>query len=129
VPPRHLVRWILRHIVYDGNVVSDAMVDGYAEPLADSASRRALLDTARQIIPSDVPQVVAAYPELDVPSLLLWGEKDHVVPLWVGQELARTLPDAELVVFPRCGHVPPEELPEASLQTVSDFLARVADAP
>jgi len=129
VPPRHMVRWILRHIVYDKDLVTNEMVEGYAMPLTDSASRRALLDTARQIVPPDVPRIVAAYPELEVPALLLWGEQDHVVPLWVGQELSQKLPNAELTVFPRCGHVPSEEVPEASLQAVRTFLAQVENAP
>jgi pimeloyl-ACP methyl ester carboxylesterase len=129
VPPRHVVRWILRQIVYERETISDEMVEGYAGPLAAPASRRALLDTARQIIPDNVHDIVAEYPALNVPVLLLWGEHDKVVPLWVGEQLSAVLPNAELVVLPRCGHVPPEERPMVSLRTVSAFLAKAGDAP
>ena len=63
-------------------------------------------------------------PILDVPTLLLWGRHDRVVPLWVGERLAEQLPQAELEVFERCGHVPPEELPEETLGAVTAFLDR-----
>lgn len=39
-----------------------------------------------------------------VPTLLLWGEADQDTPLWQGQLLEKTIPDAGLVTFPGAGH-------------------------
>jgi len=57
-----------------------------------------------------------------VPALVLWGRQDPVVPLANGRRLAAALPCADLVVLDRCGHLPPEERPAASLRAVTSFL-------
>ncbi len=44
-----------------------------------------------------------------VPTLILWGEDDHVAPLRTGQVLEARLADARLVVLPRAGHAPMRE--------------------
>ncbi len=77
-------------------------------------------------MPDDLDALNARFPELDVPTLLLWGRHDRVVPLWVGERLASDLPRAELQIFERCGHMPPEELPEETLEAVKAFLDRTA---
>ena len=129
VPPRHLVRWVLRQIVHDRSVVAGDWVDGYAMPLATPDARYGVLATARAIIPPDVDEIVRRFPELRIPALLLWGRHDRVVPLWVGERLAAGLPQARLEVLEDCGHMPPEELPAESLALVTRFLEGVEAAP
>src|SRR5207245_2038312 len=46
--------------------------------------------------------------------LLLWGENDQVTPLRFGQRLVTELADAELKVYPRCGHIPMVEAPQST---------------
>lgn len=41
---------------------------------------------------------------VQVSTLLLWGDKDEDTPLWQGQTLEKTIPDAGLVVFEGAGH-------------------------
>jgi pimeloyl-ACP methyl ester carboxylesterase len=122
VGARLVVRGVLRSIVYDRSTVNEEQVRGYATPLESSDAVRALIDSARQIRPDRLESLTARYPQLDVPALLLWGRQDRVVPLWVGQRLARDLPSARLHVFDRCGHLPPEELPEDSWAVLEAFL-------
>lgn len=43
-------------------------------------------------------------PNIDVPTLLVWGESDDAVPLSDGQLMEKLIPDAGLVVFEGCGH-------------------------
>ena len=119
---RRVVGTVLRHVVYDRSVVRPEWIDGYADPLRGAAARRALLEVARAIEPPDLETLVARYPTLDVPTLLLWGRHDPVVPLWVGERLARDLPSARLEVLEACGHLPAEEHPELSLRVLMDFL-------
>jgi pimeloyl-ACP methyl ester carboxylesterase len=49
----------------------------------------------------------------DRPVLLLWGEKDRIVPLPIAEEWQATLPEAELAVIPGGSHLLPDEFPEA----------------
>lgn len=122
--PRRIVRQVLRTIVYDPTGITTAQIEGYAHPLATPGTYKALLQSALQIVPDHLADVVMRYPTLDVPALLLWGRNDPVVPLSVGERLARDLPDATLVVLESCGHLPPEELPYESTAVLREFLDR-----
>lgn len=122
VPARWLVRRILREIVHDPAGVTEDQVRGYAAPFEDRACRDALVESAHGLIPPDLDDLVARYPEVRTPTLLVWGRQDPVVPPWVGERLARDLPHARLVVLDRCGHLPMEECPEAALDVVTRFL-------
>jgi len=65
--------------------------------------------------------------EIHVPSLVITGDDDRIVPTEQSVRLGREIPDAEPVVIPDCGHVPHEECPGPVLDAVSAFLARLGD--
>ncbi len=52
-------------------------------------------------------------PELRMPALLVWGERDRVVPLECGEQLAKRLPQARLEIVSGCGHAVDLERPDA----------------
>jgi pimeloyl-ACP methyl ester carboxylesterase len=58
-----------------------------------------------------------------MPSLLLWGQLDRVVPVEQAEVWARRLPDTRVEVLPGAGHLPFHEAPRA-VQAVREFLAR-----
>ena len=117
-----VIRHVLKSIVFDPSEVSDNQVLGYAKPLSSPEAHRALIDTALAIVPPDLEKLTARFEELDVPTLVLWGRQDRVVPLWVGERLADKLPDAKLQVLENCGHMPAEELPKESWEALQTFL-------
>lgn len=122
--PRRIVRWVLRTIVHDRSRITVGQIEGYAQPLVSRGAAAALIRSALQIVPDDLDDVIARYRTLDVPALLVWGREDRVVPLAVGERLARELPDATLVVLEACGHLPAEELPDESVGVLRAFLDR-----
>lgn len=63
-------------------------------------------------------------PRLALPVLLLWGERDRMIPASHARDWLALLPRAEHVELPGLGHVPQEEAPEASLPPVRAFLER-----
>ncbi|HEU0035756.1 MAG TPA: alpha/beta fold hydrolase [Kofleriaceae bacterium] len=65
----------------------------------------------------------AALRTFDRPVLLLWGEHDQVTPLQFGHRLAAELANAELRVYPACGHLPMVEAHEVSTRDLVAFLA------
>ncbi len=117
-----VVRTVLGQIVHDASRVDELQVRGYAGPLASADAVRALLATARQIRPADLDALTTRYRELAIPTLLLWGRADRVVPLGIGERLVRDLPNARLHVLERCGHLPPEEVPDESYALLETFL-------
>ena len=84
-PKRLLIRWVLGSVVFDRKRVTDAQVEAYSEPLFSSAHRTALVKTAARIIPPDFADITRRIPEIDLPTLLLWGRHDWVVPLDVAE--------------------------------------------
>ena len=58
---------------------------------------------------------------LAVPTLLLWGEKDELVPLECGRDAASLIPGARLVVLPDVGHIPSIEAPDEFVRLISEF--------
>ncbi len=61
--------------------------------------------------------------DLEIPTLVITGEEDKVVPAAESVRLAEVIPGAELVILAECGHVPHEECPDRFLEAVVPFLA------
>lgn len=59
---------------------------------------------------------------IQVPTLILWGAEDPVLPPSNAQRFARDIDDAEVVVIPGAGHAPMLEQPERSVAMLYDFL-------
>jgi 3-oxoadipate enol-lactonase len=59
------------------------------------------------------------------PTLIVWGERDGVVPVGHGQMYQAEIAGAELALLPACGHLPPLEHPEAFAATVLNYLQRL----
>lgn len=127
-PPRPLLRLGLRGIVHRPSCIDREMIDGYRAPFRTPARRRAFLRAAGQIDMAAAEALARRLPEIEVPTLLLWGEEDPVVPVALGRRLAGELRDARLVVLPGVGHLPPEEDPERSVEAVLDFLSALPGA-
>lgn len=66
--------------------------------------------------------------EVDVPTLVVHGERDAGVPVDVARDAARALPDARLVVVPGAGHWVQRDRPEAVEPAVLAFLEGVRAA-
>jgi Predicted hydrolases or acyltransferases (alpha/beta hydrolase superfamily) len=63
--------------------------------------------------------------EIGVPTLIVWGRNDRVVPVPAALSYKKRIGDnAELVIFDHCGHVPQIERPERFNRVVEDFLKR-----
>jgi pimeloyl-ACP methyl ester carboxylesterase len=121
-PPLWSVRRGLRAIVCDPGSNDDEQVRIQRSPYLSFERRRSLLRSARAIDPHVGERTSEQLRGMRVPTLLLWGEEDPVIPVAFGRRLARELPSARLVTLPRVGHLPPEESPSASLAPVLEFM-------
>ncbi|MDQ4005920.1 MAG: alpha/beta fold hydrolase [Actinomycetota bacterium] len=89
-------------------------------------ARVALLAAMRGLIADDPDAFWERAAATDARTLILWGQKDRLVPVRLGRQLARRMPDAELVVLPDVGHVPQFEVPEETRELVLGFLDRIS---
>lgn len=68
------------------------------------------------------PALVRSLGRLRLPTLLVWGEHDAMVPVEVGETYERAIPGARLTVIERCGHAAYMERPDAFMAQVLPFL-------
>jgi pimeloyl-ACP methyl ester carboxylesterase len=73
--------------------------------------REAKVETVRLIDVEHLARYVPRLKTIHLPTLLIWGREDEVVPLRFGKRLARDLPNSRLLVIDDCGHEPHEERP------------------
>jgi pimeloyl-ACP methyl ester carboxylesterase len=89
--------------------------------VVSDALRAGPLGLARGIAYVSSRDLRAQLPDVRAPTLLLWGERDRLVPLWVAEEWQRLVPHARLDLLP-CGHVPMLEQPVAVAERLVAFL-------
>lgn len=121
-PGKLAAKMTLKFCYYDPRKVTKEQVEAYASPLATAGGRHALLETARQCIPENADELMDNLSTVKVPTLILWGRQDKVIPLAVGEILNKALPDSTLQIIEECGHVPQEERPEETIELISAFL-------
>ncbi len=68
-------------------------------------------------------------PRIKVPTLILHGDHDRILPIANGRRVAERIPGAKLVVIPGAGHMLMSDQPELSLRAVMDFMAGLEAAP
>jgi len=66
--------------------------------------------------------------DLAVPTLIVWGDSDQIIPVAHGHEAARRVRDGRLAIIPDCGHMPHVERPGLFLEALDPFLAELASA-
>jgi pimeloyl-ACP methyl ester carboxylesterase len=95
-------------------------------PLERSGSREAFLQTLRSVIDLQGQHVSASdrlYLLGPVPTLIVWGERDHTIPLQHGRAAHEAIPHSRFETLPRAAHFPHLEDPEALADVVCDFIA------
>jgi pimeloyl-ACP methyl ester carboxylesterase len=106
------------------------MVEGL-ESLGDADARRAFIQTARSVIDPAGQRVDARdrlYLSEDVPTLIVWGECDPIIPLAHGREAHELMPHSRLEVFPGAGHFPFNDDPERFVGVLREFMGSTAPA-
>jgi pimeloyl-ACP methyl ester carboxylesterase len=59
---------------------------------------------------------------IKVPTLLIWGEQDHIVTPQYGEAYGKLIPRSRIAVIPQAGHLPHIEQPQAFLSELRNFL-------
>jgi pimeloyl-ACP methyl ester carboxylesterase len=120
--PRWFYALAIRYRMYaDAKRVLPGTVDEYWRPNRDLATMRYLT----RVVSSWVKDFSGLEVELSriaatVPTTLLWGERDQIVPLATAESLRKAL-GCELIVIPKCGHLPYEECPEEFNRVVEEW--------
>ena len=129
-PLFQLVRqpWVLRgalRSVYQVPERVDAdLLAQFVTPTRDRGAARTLCYLVRsRTEPQFTPETQLLIPQLTVPTLLLWGQRDQVIPIAWGRRVAPLNPRVTLVEVPQAGHCLYDEYPEAVNQHLLTWLS------
>jgi 4,5:9,10-diseco-3-hydroxy-5,9,17-trioxoandrosta-1(10),2-diene-4-oate hydrolase len=128
-PSREGSAQFLRSSVYDPALISDEWIERDYQFALDPGARRAFLSALRNGVNlwgvrRDVVRAITdRLPTLAVPTLVLWGRQDRILPVAHAHVAAAAIPGAQLHIFEQCGHFPPLEVPDAFNARVLAFLA------
>jgi pimeloyl-ACP methyl ester carboxylesterase len=106
------------------------MAEGF-ESLGDAGARRAFVHTARSVIDPTGQRVDATdrlYLAEHVPSLIVWGERDRMIPVQHGRAAHELMPNSRFEVFPGAGHFPFNDDPDRFVALLHDFISTTAPA-
>ena len=117
--PRAVITASLHSVYGDPTQVSDELVDRYFELTLREGNRRALGLRLQQL---EMGRDAARIKTLALPTLVLWGGRDRLIPPAIGARFAADIRGATLVRFDSLGHVPQEEDPARSVAAVIGFL-------
>jgi pimeloyl-ACP methyl ester carboxylesterase len=100
--------------------------------LSDGQTRQAFLRTLRSVVDYR-GQAVSAVNKLHLsaglPTLLIWGDQDRIIPVAHGYAAHDALPGSRLEILSGVGHFPHVESPAAVVEILDDFIAATAPPP
>ncbi len=108
---------------YNPDFVSEAFVEEIEHALDRPGTTAAALAAVRG---QNFAELEQHWPQVKNPTLLLWGRDDAVTWLEFGERLQNLLPNAQLKVYPRCGHFPMLEARAESNRDLLQFLGQPA---
>lgn len=106
-------------------IVTDEEIDRYWELARLPGNRKATMQrfaTPRVVYSQE--QIAA----LDVPTLVMWGEEDALIPLAAGDWYAEHLPNNSYVTYPGIGHIPQQEHVAQSVDDLRQWLEQLVPA-
>jgi pimeloyl-ACP methyl ester carboxylesterase len=121
---------VLRRVGLRPGADAEEMALGFAS-LGDAGARAAFVHTVRAILEWGGQRVSAAdrlYLARGVPSLIVWGERDPMIPVSHAHAAHELMPGSRLEVFPGAGHFPHRDDPERFVSTLLDFMAHTQPA-
>jgi pimeloyl-ACP methyl ester carboxylesterase len=95
------------------------MIDSYWDFARMEGTREATGERFALPWTTDVKDHIA---DIKAPTLVLWGEKDGLIPVVAAHEFHDAIPGSKLIIYPNTGHIPMEEVADQSAADVRAFL-------
>jgi len=123
-----MMRWVLPRPMLKANLapayadraqLADSVVSRYYDLMLAPGNREALFARMRQTMLTDPVPFLRT---ITAPTLLVWGERDQMIPVSNAQDYLKVMPRARLVTLRALGHLPFEEAPARALVPVRAFL-------
>ena len=118
--PRAIVRSSVRNVYGDPDRVTDSLVDRYYELTLRAGNRASLPMRFAQSRPGADTLLLR---DLRLPTLVLWGDRDRLIPPENAARFGRDIPGSRVIMYRDLGHVPQEEDPVRTAADVRAFLS------
>lgn len=118
ITPRKMVKRTLEAFYYDDTKVTSSLVEHYLTLLRREGNRQAFIDRLN----TEYLWKTEALSAIKCPVLLQWGQHDPLTTVDQARRFKAAIPQAELQIFPRAGHVPMEEIPQETATAAREFL-------
>jgi pimeloyl-ACP methyl ester carboxylesterase len=119
ITPRSLVVEGLNDAIVHKAIITNAMIDQYWDFARMAGTRAATKERFSEPFDTYVSDHIGA---MKMPTLILWGEEDHLIPVTAAHQYAKDIPGSKLIVYPATGHIPQEEVADQSAADVKAFL-------
>jgi len=106
----------------DQSFVTDELVDRYVALSRAPGHRATLLAIISGSRVEATPEMVSA---ISVPTLMLWGRDDNLVPVSGAQKFGDAIEGSNVIVYEGVGHLPQEEHAEQSIADLRSFMLEV----
>ncbi|MFN7975376.1 MAG: alpha/beta hydrolase [Acidobacteriota bacterium] len=120
-PPKLLMRIVVSSMYGDGHCEKEQVAE-YANAYRTKGTRRAFRQYVKQMLPKEIGDYTKKYKDVRVPTLVISGDRDKVVPVKVAEQFDQDIPESTLVMVKGAGHIPQEEAPDKVLAALSAFL-------
>ena len=117
--PRSVVESTVGGVYGDPAKATPEIVDRYFELALRTGNRRALVERLK-LVPLD--SIADQIPKVNIPTLILWGRRDLLIPPAAAERFQRDIQGSRLVLFDDLGHVPQEEDAMRTLAVAKEFL-------
>lgn len=127
LPPR-LVRAMVKLVFYEPSAFAERNVVRILASMSEDDWPDRVRSFVRSVSGLSRSRVRQRLGDIRLPTLIVWGARDRVLPLRHGRRLHAGIRGSKLVVFPRTGHCPQIERPDAFCEAVAAFLGDPACA-
>lgn len=117
--PRSIIRQSLEDSVYNSDIITDDLVDQYWELLRYPGNRRA---TALRSITDREPAYADNLTDIKIPTLIIWGKDDLVIPVGAAQTFNERIANSILIIYENIGHLPQRETPDNLSSDIDEFM-------
>ena len=119
--PRSMIESSVRNVYGDPDKVDDELVERYYQLTLREGNRQALRQRFAQAPSGELHERIG---ELQLPTLIIWGARDRLIPPDNAERFAADIEGSQLVLFDDLGHVPQEEDAQRTVAVLVAFLLR-----
>ena len=117
--PKPLLKMSLVPAYADPHSLTPAMIDRYHDLMCAPGVRKSIVARFNQTLLKDP---VPLLQKIQADTLLMWGERDAMIPMANATDYTNAIPSSHLIVLPNVGHLPQEEQPQLGLMALQKFL-------